>query len=175
MSEAWPFAELPPEERAQLQAAARELAKRPEAARQEDLEVLIIHSRGQTFAVPLLSVLSVAELHSLALIPRGPAAVRGLVSVRGEVIVAVELAALAGGGQAGLSDLRRVVVVASGPRRLAILTERMLSVRATAASVFARDPLAAHPAIAGTDAELTSLVDPDALVTEAFRQLEQAR
>lgn len=173
MSSRWPFDELPAEERAALQAAARELAQPPEAARLEDLEVLLIQSRGQRYAVPLASVLSVAVLESLALLPRAPPAVRGLVRVRGEIVVAVELAALAGAAEAGLSDLRRVVVLGAGPRRLAVLAERVLSVHGTTASAF-RPAAKAAPFVVGTDAELTTLVDVEALVTHAFQALEQA-
>jgi purine-binding chemotaxis protein CheW len=174
VNDLWAFSELPPAERLVLQAAAQALARSSEAERTEDLEVLSVQSRGQAFAVPLQAVLSVTELHSLSFVPRAPAAVRGLLSVRGEVMIAVELAALAGAGEVGLQDLKRVVVLGIGPRRLAVLTERILSVRSTSSQAFKASGRQRVPFVTGLDDELTSLIDPAALLTHAFALLERA-
>jgi purine-binding chemotaxis protein CheW len=172
MADAWAFSELAPAERTALQAAAAALAKRPDTARTEDLEVLALQSRGQAFAVPLQAVLSVTELHSLAFVPRAPPAVRGLVSVRGEVMIAVELAGLTGAGEVGLKDLKRVVVLGIGSRRLGVLAERILAVRATSVSAFKAASHSMVPFVTGLDDELTSLIDPKALIAQAFSLLE---
>jgi chemotaxis signal transduction protein len=170
----WPFASLPGDERKALQASAELLARRPDEERVADLEVLCIHSRGQVFAIPLAAVLSITELVSLAFVPRVPPAVRGLVSVRGEVMLALELAAMLRTGEAGLKDLRRVVVLGVGSQRLAVLAERILAVKATTSSAFTGKSTDGAPFVTGVDEEFTSLIAPEALFAHAFRLLERA-
>src|SRR5690349_10673104 len=103
MSSAQPkITQLDPEIRKILRERAREVSKRQASeVRSEGQEVLEIHSRGQSFALPLASIASISELTSLAPLPRLPPAIRGLVSVRGEIVMAVELALLAAGAAGG--------------------------------------------------------------------------
>ncbi len=162
--------DIPPEELELLRERAREVAKRPESAELADgVEVLEVHSRGQNYALPLSAISSITELTSIAAIPRAPAAVRGLVSVRGEVLLGVEMALLTGGGASGIADLRRVVVVGVESTRIAILAERIISVRQVQSSGFRADRLSQYPFVVGTDENFLSLVDPGALINFAFR------
>ncbi|MGQ0508240.1 MAG: chemotaxis protein CheW [Myxococcaceae bacterium] len=164
--------DIPEEDRKLLKERAREIAKRPESAELTDgLEALELHSRGQNYAIPLSAISSITELSSIAAIPRAPSAVRGLVSVRGEVLLAVELALLTGGAGSGIADLRRVVVVGVDSLRLAILAERIISVRQVQAGNFRADRMSQFPFVVGTDENFLSLVDPAALINFAFRQL----
>ncbi len=162
--------EIPEEDRLLLQERAREVAKRPESGELADgVEVLEVHSRGQNYALPLSAVSSITELTSIASIPRAPPAIRGLVSVRGEVLLGVELALLTGGGGSGIADLRRVVVVGGENVRVAILAERIISVRQVQTSNFRADRLSQYPFVMGTDENFLSLVDPGALINFSFR------
>jgi hypothetical protein len=165
------FGELAPDVLALLRERARAVAQQPAAATQagEEMEVLELRSRGQRFLVPLAAVEGVVELTSLATLPRPPPAVRGLVSFRGEVLVGVELALLAGGGAGGgMADLRRVVALAAEGRRLALLTESGLLARSVPLASFGAMAGQALPFVVGTDASFASLVEPAALIAYAF-------
>lgn len=170
------FHDLPPDELQVLRERARRLAPVPQAGSTGDeVEVLEIHSRGQSFALPLAAVEGVMELASVAALPQAPASVRGLVSFRGEVLVAFELSSLVGGGNPGIVDLRRVVAVSAGGRKLALLTERVLTVRTALVSAFKPIDGARFAFLVGADATLVSLLDPGGLVTHALGTLQQGR
>ncbi len=166
------FLNLPPAELALLRERARELARsQREADVGEQLELLDIRSRGQVFSLPLPAVDGIVELGSIAVVPRAPPFVRGLVSFRGEVLIGIELSALVGGAEAGFADLRRVVAVSAGGRKVGILAEKLLSVRRADASSFHADSLGQKGFVIGIDGSFSSLVDPAGLIELAFSKL----
>jgi purine-binding chemotaxis protein CheW len=166
------FLSLPEDVRQILQQRARDAARRPEEDRAEDAEELLeVQSHGQAFALPLSSVLAITELSSVAVVPRAPPILRGLVSVRGEILVGVELAALVGGSRAGIADLRRVLVVFSGALKVAILAERILKVHSLARSAFVPNRVSRHAFAVGTHESFLTLLDPAALIAHVFQQL----
>lgn len=167
------FAQLSPTDLELLRDRARELARAEERKSVEDnTELLVVESRGQKFAIPLTAVETVGELSTLAAVPRAPAFVRGLVPVRGEVLIAVELGAILGGTPTGFADLRRIVTLCAGDRKLALLTEPSLSVHHAPEAAFKADALRPHPALVGTDEAFVSLVAPAALIDHVFEALK---
>lgn len=169
------FLELPEHERAILRDRARETAAAAKSEEQVELiGVLEVESGGQLFALPLDAVEGVVELQTLAAVPRAPAVVRGLVTFRGEVLIGADLARLHGAGT-GIADLRRIVAVAGGGKRVALLTHKGLTVRlADRASFKATETQAASPVV-GVDARHVALLDPAALIAQIFAAAEARR
>jgi chemotaxis signal transduction protein len=169
------FLDLPAGELALLRQRAKDLAKAPqETGPKDSVELLELMSRAQRFSIPLSAVEGITELGSLASIPRAPPFVRGLVSFRGEVLVAVELA-LVVGASTGFADLQRVIALTHGGQRLALVTERGLSVREASPSQFKAGGVGQHLAIAGTDETFASLVDVAGLIRHVFDSLGSGR
>jgi chemotaxis signal transduction protein len=155
-----------------LRERAREVSKRQDSEhRAEGQEILEVHSRSQNFALPLASIASISELTSLAPIPRVPSAIRGLVSIRGEILIGVELALLASGAASGIADLRRVIVLQSENQRIAVLAERIVAVKNIQLPSFRNERPADMPFLTGTDENFLSLVDPGALIRFTFNMV----
>lgn len=169
------IAQLPSEELAVLRERAKEQARREQAQGVgERLEVLELSSRGQQFALPLEAIEGIADLTSVAALPRAPPMVRGLVSFRGEVLIGVELSGLTGGEDKGIADLRRVVAVTGGGTKIAILAEKVAAVRQIDPTIFLPDRLSQIPFVVGTDERFMSLLDPNALVAHALQSIGRA-
>jgi len=153
---------------------ARELARKPSADLSGTvIEVLEINSRSQRFAIPLQNVEGVAEVSSVACVPRCPGFVRGLVSFRGEVLVCVELSSLVAASDQGFADLRRIVSLAADGRKLALLAEKDMVVRPTLLESFKPSSLGSSGFLVGTDETFLSLLDPSALIAHSFRMLSE--
>lgn len=152
--------------RERARAAARTSASGAAAA---TLEVLELQSRGQVFAVPLAAVEGIIELTTLAHVPRAPPFVRGYASFRGDVLLAVELGALMEAGSGGFADLRRLVALHAGGRRIALLSERDIALRTLDPQAFHQEAGAAHPFVVGTSEDFVSLLEPEALIVHVFR------
>jgi purine-binding chemotaxis protein CheW len=164
--------QLPEADRQILRERAVEVARRQESsAPQDGVDIVEVHSRGQMFGIPLAGVASITELSSLAPVPRAPMLLRGLVNVRGEVLVGIELALLTGTATGGIADLRRIIAVTAGDLRIAVLAEKIASVRTVQTSAFRSDGVTHAPYIVGTDEHFLSLVDPAALIKFAFGNL----
>jgi chemotaxis signal transduction protein len=155
-----------------LRERARQLA-RPLSSEDttDQVELLEVHSRGQRFALPLSAIEGIVHLTSVAIVPRAPAFVRGLVSFRGEVLVGIELCTFVGGAQPGFADLNRVVAIAAGGTKLALLAEKIVSVRAASTGTFHADPAWQQAYVIGTDESFVTLLDPTALIVHAFKAL----
>lgn len=157
-----------------LRSRGRELAK-PMADYQESgtdlIETLEIQSRSQTFAIPLIVIEGIGDLVSVATAPRAPPIVRGLVSFRGEVLLGVELSSLLGGTEGGIADLRRIIALASDGKKIAILAEKVVSVRTVAVDSFKPNRISQPPFVVGTDSEFITLLDPANLVAHVLRSV----
>ncbi len=138
------------------------------------MDLLEIQSHGQKFALPLVDLLGVAELASLAPIPRAPRSVRGLVTFRGELLLGVELSALVGQSDTGITDLRRVIALTSHPMKIAILGEKILSIRTAPRDSFKPEP-SRHGFVVGIDENFISLVAPDLLAAHVLQLLRHDR
>ncbi len=169
------FSALPDDELQVLKDRARELARKPaELETGNELELLELHSRGQRFVLPLSAIEGIIQLTSVAVVPQAPAFVRGLVSFRGELMIGIELCTFAGGAQSGFADLQRVVAISAGGMKMALLAEKVVSVRSAAAGSFHADPAWQQPYVVGTDEGFITLLDPTALITHAFNALGKA-
>lgn len=165
--------ELSPEDLRLLHERARDLAKSSgrDLVDATNVELLEVASRGQTYALPLESVEGVAELTSIAFLPLAPSFVRGLVGFRGEAMVATEISGMFGESQIGFADLKRIISVAAGGKKLCILAERVMTVRTARLSDFILDPTSNVPFIIGTDCNLVSLINPALFIEFAFKAL----
>lgn len=159
----------------EVRGRTEEIARRPSTTHDGREEVLALESRGQSYVVPLPSILGVGDLAGLAPVPRAHPAVRGMIAFRGEVLVAFELAALARAESTGFTDLRRFLILSTPKGRLALLTERTLEVRPVDRNSFVASTLSAPPFVLGSDGQGVSWVDPDALITHAFGLLKGGR
>lgn len=82
----------------ELKARAAALAERPEEVAGPGARdvVLVLRSRGESFAVPIAAVLEVLPSPRLARVPNTPPAVAGLVNHRGEIVPALDVGVLFG-------------------------------------------------------------------------------
>jgi chemotaxis signal transduction protein len=170
----WRFADLTPEDLLLLRDRARQTAIMPAAAQSdEQLDLLEFRSKNQTFALPLSAVAGITELLSIAPVPRAHRLLRGLVSFRGEVLIATETSSIAGGEGSGIADLRRLVALSADGLKLAILVERIISVRQARATSFHANPSLGqgHRFVVGTDEQFVSLLDPAKLIAYVFQEL----
>lgn len=169
------FLELPESDRALLRDRARETAAPAKAEEQADLlGVLEFESGGQLYALPLEVIEGIVELQMLAPVPRAPAAVRGLVLFRGEVLLAADLSRLFGGAT-GITDLRRVVALSAGGKRLALLTQKALVVQLVERESFKPTESAGPSPVLGVDSRCMALLDPAALIEHVFAAVEGRR
>lgn len=166
---------LSPADLALLEQRAAELAAVPvvDDDRQQ-ISVLEVGTGAQIFAIPLELVAAVVEVSAVASLPGQPDAVRGLVVVRGEILVAFDLARLADAGARGLVDLRRAVVIRAGGRSAALLVERVIAARTTTRASYAGSVVALRRFVVGVDEALTALVDPAGVLDAAFSLLDGA-
>jgi purine-binding chemotaxis protein CheW len=97
--------------------------------------MLVFTVDGQEHALPIESVLEIAEHRGSASVPGSPAAVEGIVALRGRMVTLVDLR-LCLERPARSSDARaRVVVVGSGEERCGLVVDAVLRVSGAASSV----------------------------------------
>ncbi|HXN40158.1 MAG TPA: chemotaxis protein CheW, partial [Myxococcaceae bacterium] len=125
-----------------------------------------------SFALPLSALQGITELNSLAPIPRAPPSIRGLVSFRGELLVGVELSALLGHSTTGIVDLKRIIALTCPAMKMAILGEKVLSVRSAPRNSFLPEK-SRFAFIVGIDENFFALLDPDLLVAHVQQLLGQ--
>lgn len=165
-----------PSERALLRERARDLARVEAAPRNTDelIEVLIVETRQQRYAIDLAVIDGIGEVQSIADSPRAPSFVAGLLGFRGEVLLACELLGLVTGATTeGMADLRRVVALRAH-KAMALLVEQVHEVQVLPRRSFVASALSARPFILGTADSFVSLLDATALIDHAFGQLGAA-
>ena len=117
----------------------------------------------EQYALPVESVLEVAELEHLTPVPGGPAAVLGVCNLHGAVLPVVDVAALVG---AGASQPRRLVLTEGSARRACLAVEEVLEVGLLAEP----GPGPGAPHLSGAalvDGEAVGIVDVDSLLAAA--------
>ena len=119
--------DIPPRDPDVLLAAAE--ARRTELAQGAalDREVQLIHfdvGHGRAYGLPLESAAKIERVPRIVPVPRTPPYVRGIASLRGEIVCVVDLAVLLG---LPISDTapRGLLVLQDGPRKVAILSETL--------------------------------------------------
>ena len=128
MSEAVDESSTAPEagaERKALEERARNLAREPEAPREErdSLRVLEFDLAYERYAIELSHILEVCPLRDITPIPCTPRFVRGMVNLRGRILTVIDLKAFFGLPEKGLSDLNKVIVVHVGGMECGILAD----------------------------------------------------
>ncbi|MBI3724813.1 chemotaxis protein CheW [bacterium] len=77
---------------------------------------------GEQYAIRLEAVTKIERVPSIVAVPRTPPFVKGIASLRGEVVCVVDLRALLG-APSSESAPRGLLVLGEGPRRVAILSD----------------------------------------------------
>lgn len=107
-----------------LEAASRARSGR-EAARGAEQQTQIIRFRAgrREFAIALDAVERTERLPTITPVPRSPAYVRGVASLRGDVVCVLDLAVFLDG--APPAELKCLLIVSDGRRRLAVTSESL--------------------------------------------------
>lgn len=108
------MAELPPEARAVLEQRAARLAQPPELLDEMEAPSLVrLRIGGEEFAVPAQSALEFVRLDDLTPVPCCPSHIAGHASLRGDIIVVVDLRAILGLAEPPSRDKLRAMLVRS--------------------------------------------------------------
>lgn len=95
-----------------------------EEERQEPLETWVsFRLRGETFGFPVLQVHEVIRLETLTRVPHAPFPVRGITTLRGQIVPVVDLGRRLGMGETEIRPECRVLIVSSRDRTLGLLVE----------------------------------------------------
>ncbi len=101
----------------------------------DDLQLLVCKVHGEEFAFPLTDILEIIPSAALTDIPNAPAAIRGMLNLRGKVVTVVDLSTVLGFGPTA-DILHSHIVVAAGKGRelFGILVDGVTGVLRTASS-----------------------------------------
>jgi purine-binding chemotaxis protein CheW len=120
-----------------------------------------VRAGAEDYALPVDSVLEIAELGEVAPVPGAPAAVLGVRNLRGQVIPVIDLASLF--GLANDAPFERIVLAEDGDRRAGLAVEAVLDVTDLPDPPEASD----SPYLAGAaliDGTLVGVVDVEAVL-----------
>jgi purine-binding chemotaxis protein CheW len=126
----------------------------------------VLFKLGQEqYAIEAARVLEVAALRDLTPLPGAPPPLLGLTHWRGEVLTVLDLRAVLGVRTQGLTDLRRLIVVAGRRRAFGILADQAREIIAIDTSLLqrARDRDEQTDLIAGMTDDAVLMIDADAL------------
>lgn len=112
-------------------AAARPPAKPDDAER---IEVLAFSLAGETYGVETCHVREVCQLKDLTAVPCTPPFVAGVMNLRGQILVIVDLRTFFELPARGLTDLNRVIVLSAGDNELGLLADSIDGLRSVTAS-----------------------------------------
>lgn len=99
-------------------AGVRSDAKKGLVVREHRIEYLGFVVRGHTYGVPLGEVREILKLPPLTEVPRAPAWVMGVVSVRGQLVTVIDLRIRLRGGNEDRSRRGRVLLVEGASREI---------------------------------------------------------
>jgi purine-binding chemotaxis protein CheW len=114
-----------------LKARARALAKPPAQSKdlEQTLEVVEFGLAKETYAVEHAFVREVLRLEDLTPLPCTPPFIRGVISVRGQILPVIDIKKFFDLPDEGITDLHRVLVVHGEGIELGILADTVASVR----------------------------------------------
>jgi purine-binding chemotaxis protein CheW len=153
--------------RAVMDARARRLAMRPEAAAMDQLALAVFELASERYAIELRWVHEVARVTDYTPVPGTPDHFVGLTSVRGDVFAVVDLRRLFGLATSSLSDQTRLVLLGDRGPELGVLMDRALG----AATLPASSVVPAPAGVVGTAAACVRGVTADATVVLDGRAL----
>jgi purine-binding chemotaxis protein CheW len=150
----------PDETRRILEARARAAARPPaKPDHTERLEVLGFSLGGERYGVETCHVREVCQLRELTALPCTPAFVAGVMSLRGRIVAIVDLRAFFELPARGLTELNRIIVLASSDNELGLLADSIDGVR----SVIASDLQQGLPTLTGLRARFLKGLTADML------------
>lgn len=112
-----------------------EVAEQADIAEQVDYMVVAFGS--QRFGLPAAACREVLKLPRIVKVPRLPAHLPGIINLRGEIVAVTDLRPLLGLPLVEATASFRLVVIAAGALRTALLVERVEGMRAVAAATVA--------------------------------------
>ena len=147
--------------RAILGERARLLARRPTApADGETVAVVAFITGGESFAIETAFIREIVRLRHLSPLPRGPAAVRGVTTYRGEILPVLDVRVVLGHPAEGLADLIRILVLGRAGPEFGLLADEV----AGAGSLPTRDLLALPAEISARAKRYLRAMTPDAML-----------
>lgn len=120
-----------PDNKAILQARARQLAEEPRhgPAESEGLSVVEFLLAGQKYAIESAWVREVFPVRELTPLPCTPPFVLGIMNVRGQILAVVDLRRFFALPISGLTELNKVIILRSDSMELGLLADAILGVR----------------------------------------------
>jgi purine-binding chemotaxis protein CheW len=156
-----------------LDARTRALARAPDedpSAVVRHIEVVLLRTAGESYALSTRSVQYVAELTRLTPVPHAPAVVAGLTALRGEVLAVFALRPVLGLELSALPEHARVVLVGHGNNRVALAVDAVLGPLPLALDDLSPPMTGPGPTgqtlIRGIDPTGIALLDADALLAD---------
>jgi purine-binding chemotaxis protein CheW len=125
------FVPTPEQETEILKERAKALAEEPKAADVEAdwLEVVEFDLAGESYALPLSQVREVSLLKELTPVPCTPPFVLGIINLRGEIRVVIDLKKFFNLPEKGITDLNKIIIIQNDEMQLGILADSIRSVR----------------------------------------------
>lgn len=141
------------------------------------MKLLVFHIGADRYGLPLAVIRQVLPLMELKAVPLAPAAVAGLMNLRGSSIPVIDVARSSGAAPAVRQvDTRIVLVDYAGQdgsvRALGLLVERVVGVQDIPAQALGESGVQAAPflgAVAGDARGLVQLVHPERLLPDELR------
>ena len=123
---------LPPEEQGRiLKARAQALARRPAPPidPRELLEIVEFELAGERYGIEVTQIREVCTLKELTPVPCSPDFVFGIINLRGEIHMVIDLKRFFDLPDSGLTELKEILILESEDMRLGILADTILGVR----------------------------------------------
>jgi chemotaxis signal transduction protein len=117
--------QAPPDPLALAEAGARRSAELLAGATAEvERSFIRFEMGGERYCVPLESVTKIERVPPIVPVPRTPPFVRGIASLRGEIVTVIDLGAVIG-GEPATTIPHGLLVLADGARRVGILSDAL--------------------------------------------------
>ncbi len=104
--------------------ARRSAALRAGSTAEPERSFIRFEMGGERYCVPLEAVTKIERVPAIIAVPRTPAFVRGIASLRGEIVPVIDLAAVIG-GEPTTTVPHGLLVLADGARRVGILSDAL--------------------------------------------------
>lgn len=147
-----------------------------EAAKGRDVQIIRFTTGAGHFALPLEAVERTEPVPTMTPVPLAPAWIRGAASLRGGIVCVIDLQQLLSGEASG-ADGRSLIIVATGGRRLGVLSPTLPDFERVAAGDWVRAPQGERDVYVGAverDGGLVGVIDPARLFELIDGQLGHA-
>ena len=156
-------------------------ASRREAAlpvRSGEFQIIRFRCGDRDFAVTIDAVERTERVPMVTPVPRSPSYVRGVATLRGEVVCVLDLRAYLAGEESGIGDAKSLLVVTDGERRVGVLSESLPDFQRVHTDELMDLPPTELEVYAGAierEGELVGIIDPVRLFDHIERRLLHAR